>query len=63
MDTSILEIRHALEKCVEEKLTGNLHGAGTNLETGETDFSFDFDGVNYSVHIKELKTALIGELG
>ena len=53
--SQIHKIRHAIEKFVSEKLGGNWHGAGTNMITGTVDFSFDYEGRNYSVHINELK--------
>ena len=54
-----LLIRHALERCVDKQLGGNLRGAGTSLPERETDFSFDYKGNVYSVHIKRLKRRAI----
>ena len=49
-----LMIRHALEKCVDKQLGGNLRGTGTSLPERDTDFSFDYKGNVYSVHIQQI---------
>ena len=54
MNEELLTLRHEIEKLVAT-LGGEQHGAGTNLITGETDFSFDLNGKAYSVRILELK--------
>lgn len=51
---SIYNLRKSLEDFVKESLNANCHAAGTDLITGEVDFSFDLNDCNYSVHIKEL---------
>ncbi len=54
MDHALLALRNKLEDFVVEALAGEWIGAGTNLMTGETDFSFDLSGKTYSVRIAEL---------
>ena len=53
MKDTLLSLRHKLERVVNA-LGGRQHGAGTNLTTGETDFTFDLNGKTYSVRIREL---------
>jgi len=50
---ALLELRHILEKEITW-YRGNIHGAGTDLTTGITDFSFDYEGRNYKVVIEDL---------
>ena len=54
MKDSLLDLRHKLEHFVDT-LGGRRYGAGTDLTTGETDFSFDLKGKVYSVRVLELK--------
>ncbi|KKK65523.1 hypothetical protein LCGC14_2973270 [marine sediment metagenome] len=54
MKDVLLALRHKLEKFVDT-LGASRYGAGTDLTTGETDFSFDLSGKTYSVRIAELK--------
>lgn len=54
MGDLLLDLRHKLESFVGT-LGGERIGAGTNLITDETDFSFDLDGKTYSVRIAEIK--------
>lgn len=53
MDLTLLHLRRKMEKLAEKELGVNLHGSGTNLLTGGTDFSFGLDGHTYSVCIRE----------
>ena len=48
------KIRKEFETFAMAGLKANWHGAGTDMLTGEVDFSFDLDGKTYSVSIKEL---------
>ncbi len=59
MKANIYDIRKKLEECIAE-LGGNWHGAGTNMLTGDVDFSFDLDNIDYSVHIDILPKKVIG---
>ena len=47
---TLLSLRQKLEKFVDT-LGANRYGAGTNLISGETDFSFDWVGETFSVRI------------
>ena len=52
---TMLKIRHSIEDHLRT-LGFNWHGGGTDLETGEMDITFDHDGVNYELRLKELKS-------
>ncbi|KKN66172.1 hypothetical protein LCGC14_0474620 [marine sediment metagenome] len=54
MEDLLLGLRHKLERFVDT-LGGKSIGAGTNLLTGEVDFSFDLGEKTYSVRIAEIK--------
>jgi len=51
---ALRKIRKAFETFAGAGLKANWHGAGTDMTTGEVDFSFDLDGKAYSVSIKEI---------
>ncbi|KKM60997.1 hypothetical protein LCGC14_1536190 [marine sediment metagenome] len=55
MKDKLLSLRKKFEDFAVKDLKANWHGAGTDVSTGEANFSFDLGGRVYSVRIKELK--------
>ena len=51
---TMLEIRHALEEHLRT-VDCNVHGGGTNLETGVMDVTFDHDGQDYKLTLDEFR--------
>ena len=55
MRSKIYELRRSIENFVTSSLGAYWHGAGTDMTTGEVDFTFNIDDAVYSLHIKKLK--------
>ena len=50
----LLVLREDLQKFTEKELGANIHGSGTDLITGESDFTFDLNKRSYSVRVQRL---------